>query len=226
VDSPRGQAGRACFFRARRRQDRWHALHRCCDRLRRGVAVAGEASAARPHCAWRSSPRPIPRRALGGLGAAKFYPRQPGDRSRPSPAPAAKDLGGPPSRGRSGSDSVMNPPASAPSGWWSAETHHLRLADDAGSDRAAPGSSTRIGAATGVTHLALEALVRTGSISTGSTAWRIAAGGFTNLSARSHGLSPGCRANYLAAKLRLFREPGGGGWCRGDLGRTMIARQK
>ena len=54
---PRGEAGRS-VLRARRQQDRWRALHRCCDCLRRGGG-GGRPSAARRFAACRSSRTPI-----------------------------------------------------------------------------------------------------------------------------------------------------------------------
>jgi UDP-N-acetylmuramoyl-L-alanyl-D-glutamate--2,6-diaminopimelate ligase len=116
-----------------------------------------------------------PRRALA-LAAARFYPRQPatiaavtGTSGKTSVAAFTRQIW---------QRSATKPPASAPSAGV-AEARGLRLADHAGSDRAA--SQLDEIAGEGVTHLAFEASSH-GLDQHRLDGVRIAAGGFTNLS--------------------------------------------
>ena len=128
---PRGEAGRS-VLRARRQQDRRRALHRCGDCLRRGGGRGRSSAAGGIGVPFVATPNP--RRALA-LAAAKFYPRQPrhhrgrhrhqrqdlGRRLHAADLAAARSCLGQHRHHRAGV----------------AEAHHLRIADHAGSDRAA-----------------------------------------------------------------------------------------
>ena len=176
------------------------------------VAIAGEhppqARLAVPFVAT-----PNPRRALA-LAAAKFYPRQPATIAAVT--------------GTSGKTSV----AAFTRQIWQrlghalrqhrhhragvAEAHHLRLADDAGSDRAAPPARrdrARRRHASRVRGL----VARARPVPARRRAHRRRR--LHQSVARPHGLSSDV-AHYLAAKLRLFRDLVVAGWCGGDLGRS------
>ena len=177
------------------------------------VAIAGEHPPPRPLAVPFVSRRKSAPRA-GACRGEDFIRASPAP-SRPSPAPAARRRS-PPSRARSGSGSATRPPASAPSGWCrrSATVYgslttpdpialHRQLDEIAGD---------------GVTHLAFEASSH-GLDQYRLDGVRIAAGGFTNLFARPHGLSSRRRAlsQRQAAPVPRSRDAGRSG---GDLRRS------
>ena len=209
---PRGQAGRSCSLRspAAKPTARASSIRPLPPARSRSRATIRRRATGR----CLSSPRRI--RAARWRWPRRDFIRGSPRRSRPSPAPAARPRS-PRSRGRSGSALGHAVGQHRHHRAGVAEAHHLRIADDAGSDRAASRSSTK-SRSDGVSHLALEASSH-GLDQYRLDGVRIAAGGFTNLSRDHMDYHPDV-AHYLAAKLRLFRDLVAAGRRGGDLGRS------
>ena len=159
---PRGEAGRS-VLRARRQQDRWRALHRCGDCRRRGGDRGRSSAARRSPRAVRRHAKSAPRAGAGGGEILSAAARDDRGRHRHQ----RQDLG----RGLHAADLAAARPCLRQHRHHRAgvaEAHRLRLADDAGSDRAA--SPARRDRARRRHPSGASRRHRTGSTSTGSTA--------------------------------------------------------
>ena len=196
---PQGRARRRLLRRAGRQGRRARAIvarrRRARRRRRRRRAAAGARSATRVRRGRRRARGARARRRRASI------PRQPAT-SSPSPAPAARPRS-PPSCARSGRALGLEAASLGTIGIVSRRRTRLRLADDARSvtlhqtlDAAGAATASRIWR---------WRRPRTGSTRSGSTACASPPAAFTNLS-RDHLDYHATLDDYLAAKLRLFRE--------------------